>query len=67
MENFKPNWLAIWAVLIGLIAIGFLLGKISSMPDGESIYCPEEDWVQIIGTGDPNLHVMVYCEPPASN
>jgi hypothetical protein len=67
VENFKPNWLAIFAVLIGLIAIGFLLGKISSMPDGQTLHCPEEDWVQIQGTSDPVLHVLVYCEPPASN
>jgi hypothetical protein len=67
VENFKPNWLAIIAVLIGLITVGFLLGKISSMPDGDTLYCHDEDWVQIQGTGTEPMHVMVYCEPPASN
>lgn len=72
MENdFRPNWLAIVAILVGLITVGFLLGKIAGMPDGQTLQCPEEDWVQIVGTGQGDVegvnHVLVYCEPPAFN
>lgn len=58
-ENFRPNWLAIAAVLIGLIAVGFLLGKLMGAPDGLTLDCPMEDMVEIVGAGD---HVIVYCE-----
>lgn len=57
--TFKPNWLAIFFVIIGLVTVGWLLGLLSQAPDGESITCRQEDMVQIIGGGEG---VIVYCE-----
>lgn len=63
MGAVKPNWLAIWAILIFLVTTGFLLGLLSAAPDGQTLYCPEEDMVQIVGLGEEELHrVLVYCE-----
>jgi len=58
--TFKPNWLAIFTLVAGFIVVGWLLGLLSGAPDGQTIDCPEEDMVQIVGAGD---HVIVYCEP----
>ena len=59
--GFRPNWLAILAVVIGLIIVGWLLGLLSRAPDGQTLLCPAEDWVQVVGASD---HVVVYCEEP---
>ena len=58
-SNFKPNWLAIAAVVIGLITVGWLLGVVVKSPSGKTIDCPEEDMIQVARVGD---HVIVYCE-----
>ena len=68
MHGLKPNWPAIFMTILGLIVIGWLLGRLVTAPDGESLRCPEEDWVQIIPSADlTDHHVLVYCEPPATN
>ena len=57
--TFKPNWLAIFFVLVGLVVAGWLLGLLSAAPDGKTITCEQEDMVQIVGGGKG---VLVYCE-----
>ena len=63
-HHFKPNWLAIFFILVGLVTVGWLLGLLSAAPDGQTLECPDEDWVQIVGTGKEPMHVLVYCEQP---
>lgn len=58
-STFRPNWLAIFTLVIGLIVVGWLLGIQSHSPDGQSISCRQEDMVQIVGGG---IGVVVYCE-----
>lgn len=57
--TLKPNWLAIFAILTGLIVVGWLLGVISGAPDGQTLECPQKDMVQIIAVKD---NVVVYCD-----
>lgn len=58
-EGFRPNWLAIWTLILGLIAVGWLLGVLAGKPDGKTIRCPEEDMIEVVRVGEG---LLVYCE-----
>lgn len=61
LHRLKINWLAILVLLMGLVAVGVLLGKITDLPPSQTLVCPAEDWVEIVGATD---HVVVYCQAP---
>lgn len=58
-DSFRVNWLAIWAIVLGLIAVGILLGKITAAPSGLTIECPTFQQITTVQVGD---HVEAYCD-----
>jgi len=57
-DSFRVNWRAVFAVVLGLVFIGMLLGKLSSAPDGLTVVCPTFQQVTVVQVGD---HVEAYC------
>lgn len=59
-DSFRVNWLAVFAVVIGLVLVGVLMGKLSAASSqGGNLECPSADQVQMVQSGD---HVLVFCE-----
>jgi hypothetical protein len=59
-DDFRLNWPAIILVILGLVIIGWLLGRLADAPDGGSISCPSASQVSVMQTGEGD--VVVYCE-----
>ena len=67
MAGYRVDKVAVASVAVFLLVVCFLAGWMIPRPAAQTLGCPEEDYVQIVGNGDAVNHVTVYCEPPASN